>query len=180
MHGARTTMVRPQVSSLGRFRNVHGVVTFPAAARNGYVSVRIHKKNYGIHRLIAMAFNLPHVDGQSSVDHIDGNPSNNRVDNLRWASAREQINYSYTNNLGRKSSAMKQSKPVRGRKLGTTSWTTFLSSCDAARCLELDPRHIAHCLKKRQKQTGGYEFAYAEPNECDTLPNEEWKDVLLE
>jgi hypothetical protein len=41
------------------------------------------KKKMYIHRLVATAF-LEKPEGYDIVDHIDRNPSNNRVDNLRW------------------------------------------------------------------------------------------------
>ena len=46
----------------------------------GYWKTRIHGKYYGNHRLIFMHFNgyVPNY-----VDHIDGNTSNNRIENLR-------------------------------------------------------------------------------------------------
>lgn len=36
-----------------------------------------------VHRLVAKAF-LPNPDNLPEVDHIDGNPANNNVSNLRW------------------------------------------------------------------------------------------------
>ena len=41
-----------------------------------------------VHRLVAKAF-IPNPDGKPNVDHIDTDPSNNRVDNLRWVSQHE-------------------------------------------------------------------------------------------
>jgi hypothetical protein len=83
------------VSSFGRYRNCHGVTSTPKPKTDGYVGVQINNKTMKIHRIIAIAFNLPKRDDQTTVDHIDGNPSNNRLENLRWASPSEQVQYSY-------------------------------------------------------------------------------------
>lgn len=49
---------------------------------NGYFNVQVDKKNYGIHRLIFM---LHYGFLPKEIDHIDGNPSNNKIENLRAA-----------------------------------------------------------------------------------------------
>ena len=166
-----------QVSSHGRFRSTKGVITTPMPKKSGYVQVAILKKNYYIHRLIAVAFGLTRAEGQSTVDHIDGDPTNNRLDNLRWASSSEQIKYSYATNAARVSSAPRRSKPVRGRKCGDVTWTPYASVSEAARALQLNPGHVSLCCAKKRRQTGGYEFEFDVPTEVAVLPGEEWRDV---
>lgn len=56
--------------------------------RKGYESITIRNKKYYIHRLVAMAF-IPNPDNKPEIDHIDGNPLNNHVDNLRWVTRQE-------------------------------------------------------------------------------------------
>jgi len=53
---------------------------------DGYVQIRFNYKSYLAHRLIYLFyFNcLPEV-----IDHIDGNPSNNKIENLREATKAE-------------------------------------------------------------------------------------------
>ena len=57
----------------------------------GYYSVALNGKRYFLHRLLAEAF-IPNPEGKPEVDHIDGNPQNNSLDNLRWATHKENLN----------------------------------------------------------------------------------------
>lgn len=52
---------------------------------DGYVFIRINKKLYRAHRLVWLLRygQFP----EAEIDHVDGNPSNNRVENLRLASS---------------------------------------------------------------------------------------------
>ena len=62
-----------------------------------YLSVQLQGKNFQIHRLVAEAF-IPNPQNKPTVDHIDKNPSNNNVENLRWATLEEQCqNKNYIN-----------------------------------------------------------------------------------
>ena len=48
-------------------------------------------KNYYTHRLVAKYF-VPNPFDKPQVDHIDGDPMNNKVDNLRWVTGEENRN----------------------------------------------------------------------------------------
>ena len=175
-----TKATKPQVSSFGRFKSSKGVVSTPKPVKSGYVQVRINGKNHLIHVLMAIAFGLPKRDDQDTVDHIDNNPPNNRLKNLRWANRSEQIQHSYATNKNRASNAPKQSKPVEGRKLGAECWVPYASSHEAARSLGLNQGSISACCSGRYKQTrDGYEFRYGEANEVAVLEGEVWMDVVF-
>ena len=68
---------------------------------------------------------------QDTVDHVDGNPSCNGLENLRWASRSEQVKYSYATNENRESNATRLSKSVEGRVLGAEAWVPYASSMEA-------------------------------------------------
>ena len=60
---------------------------------DGYKDIGLYKngirKRFYVHRLVAKAF-LENPDNKRKViDHIDNNPSNNNVKNLRWCSQKE-------------------------------------------------------------------------------------------
>lgn len=55
-------------------------------------------KDYLVHRLVAQAF-IPIVYGQHDINHVDGNPKNNRVENLEWCNHLQNNNHAFDNNL---------------------------------------------------------------------------------
>ena len=61
--------------------------------RFGYYIVHINGKTYYVHRLLAITY-IENPENKKEIDHIDGNPSNNSLDNLRWATHKENLNNS--------------------------------------------------------------------------------------
>ena len=83
------------VSSSGRFKSTRGIISTSNPHSTGYNCVGIHKKQYRMNRLIAMAFKLPRKKGQNQVNHKDGNSLNDMLSNLEWTSPSENIQHSY-------------------------------------------------------------------------------------
>lgn len=58
----------------------------PGKKPGGYLFVGVGRRKYMmVHRLVALAF-IPNPEGLPEVNHIDGDKTNNAVDNLEWVS----------------------------------------------------------------------------------------------
>lgn len=82
-----------------------GRILSPYKMPNGYIQVQLSKnekreKRY-VHRLVATAF-LQNERNLSDVNHIDGNKSNNDVENLEWCSHRNNQLHMVKNRMTRK------------------------------------------------------------------------------
>ena len=64
---------------------------------NGIIDNDGNKKNFYLHRLIALTF-IPNPLNLNEVNHIDGNPYNNCVNNLDWISRVDNMKHFHTNN----------------------------------------------------------------------------------
>lgn len=102
-----------QVSNEGRIKSTGGTcgtcerkekIRTPSITKDGYVKVRLLRsgkdKTERVHRLVAAAF-VPNPDGKDTVNHIDGNKTNNRSENLEWVDRSEQMLHAYKIGLKR-------------------------------------------------------------------------------
>lgn len=78
-----------EISNFGRFRNKSTKEIFKGTQRDGYTLVSIHHKLFLLHRVVLMSFNPIENAQDSTVDHINGIRSDNRLENLRWVSQEE-------------------------------------------------------------------------------------------
>ena len=84
-----------QVRSLSTYRSNSGLILATWVQNKGYHYVTLRnslgvKKSFAVHRLVLESFVGPCPSGKQ-VAHGDGNPANNNVKNLRWATAKENI-----------------------------------------------------------------------------------------
>lgn len=94
-----------QASNLGRVKRLDRVVTLKTGRKlpykekilagyrehQGYIRITINRKRTFVHTIVLLAFaGQPRLGDQAC--HNDGNPSNNRSDNLRWGSCAENCN----------------------------------------------------------------------------------------
>lgn len=85
---------RYQVSSKGQVRKNDGTY-LKQSNIYGYKTVNLHsngkQKSYRVHRLVAQAF-IPNPESKPYIDHINTDKSDNRVENLRWVTPKENMN----------------------------------------------------------------------------------------
>ena len=64
--------------------------TFGCPNSKGYLRVCFMGRSWLVHRLVGEAF-LDKISGKLEIDHINRNPRDNRLENLRWVNRSENI-----------------------------------------------------------------------------------------
>jgi len=165
-----------QVSSAGRIMTPTGVAYFPEGKEDGYRHVMIDYVPRSVHILVLSAWEERPSD-HHTVDHINQIKSDNRLENLRWATSKEQ-----RQNQTRKPERI--TNVWECRRVGDKEWQIAGSTYDACRMTGAKVSEIAHCAspKSRHKTTPGndgirYEFRkYKDPDQED-IEGEVWKVV---
>jgi hypothetical protein len=91
------------INPLGEIKRIEtGKVLKAAIAKNGYYVVSLWKNNKGktmyIHRMLAEVF-IENPNNERTVNHIDGDKTNNDLSNLEWVSYSENNKHAYETGL---------------------------------------------------------------------------------
>ena len=97
---------RYEVSNLGMIRKIQGRyagrILKCFTDSDGYLCISLTKdyksKSFFVHRLVAMTF-IPNLENKPQVNHINGIKSDNRVENLEWVTASENMQHAWKNGL---------------------------------------------------------------------------------
>ena len=145
------------ISSLGRFKNKKGVIMADYKPHHsGYIHVRVNIQKYALHRLVALAF-LENTDNKPFVNHIDGNKTNNHLDNLEWVTASE--NNSHAHEIGLTTG---HTRKIIQYDLEMNQIKEFKKIYEASEVLNISLSCIKDVLNKKQKSSKGFIFRYLE------------------
>lgn len=150
---------------------------------SGYCVVDLYKQlkpqKWLVHRLVAIAF-IPNPDNKPMIDHIDTVRTNNRVENLRWCTLRENqnnpitlIKFSQTSTGRRFSKETKEKLSEIHKRIQLTpvcqlsidgetikEWPGILI---AEKELGINRKSISRCCRGKYKTAGGYKWKYKYP-----------------
>ena len=146
---------------------------------NGYLYCTLSRsglhKNFYIHRLVAQAF-IPNRENKPHIDHINGDKKDNRVENLRWVTHKENMNnpvstaklssarkkyYLNEDNL-RRNRQQKHNKAIVQLSIEGEVVGEYQSIRDAQRQTGIGASSIFNCIKQYTHTAGGFKWQYKE------------------
>ena len=127
----------------------------------GYSCVGLCRDNrthtHLVHRLVAEAF-VPNTDNKPQVNHIDGDRTNNRADNLEWVTDNENKVHSFIALGG--TQRPKRAVVVINNTTGEKFYFNGLR--EAERALKLQHSSVLSVVAGRQHTTKGYTLHYVQ------------------
>ena len=170
-----------EISSLGRLRSYHkkknGDVLSVKNSKGWYLCTRLSNrqksKTARIHRLVAEAF-ITNPNDLPEVNHINGNKQDNRIENLEWVSASENVRHAIKTNPKMLTglffhNVIERAKPVIQLTMSGEYVKKYPSAQFAGRITGICSRNIHQVCSKTEfspgrcrKQAGGFRWEFAE------------------
>lgn len=158
------------VSNDGQIRNDNRNTILKQGTEQGYKTVGLHinkkLKKCRVHRLVALMW-IDNPENKPYVNHIDGNRSNNNINNLEWVTPSENTQHAVQTGL--LVSACKRA--VKQYDKDGNFIAEYASITDAAQATGSDASKITICCQGRRITTNGFQWRYSEDYQNVTKVN---------
>lgn len=144
----------------GNKRTTRERILKPYTDKRGSKHVIMCGKTIRVHRLVAIAF-IPNRKNKECVNHKDGNPSNNHIDNLEWLTKGENNAHAFKIGLKKPTKNKKLMKPVLQIK-NNLIINRFESLHEAGRITGIKWSSISRVCRGIRKHTGGFKWRYSD------------------
>lgn len=112
------------VSNFGRILSIqkystkvtYSIIIIKSTTHYGYFRLKTQKKQYLLHRLIAIAF-ISNPENKPHINHINGIKKDNRIDNLEWVTGSENLKKSWEIGLCKPATKETIEKSVAPRRI---------------------------------------------------------------
>lgn len=152
---------RVVISSRQVNRRLKGKLLSPSINNRGYQYVNLVKggrsKSVTIHKLVALAF-IPNPKDKPCIDHINAIRTDNRSENLRWCSHRENQNFPIATSKRKVTRVNMYTKKGEFVK-------QFKSITDAEREIGVSHSNICASCAGRRNEAGGFKWEYAKEHD---------------
>lgn len=151
-----------QINNIGQVKSLkRNIILKPKINRQGYYEYQLYKKGeksttISAHRLVAIHF-IPNPFNLPVVNHIDGDKTNNKVENLEWCTYSHNNKHAYDTGLNKTKSVIKMDMNENFIK----KYKSIKEACLDIGMATSSSGNIIKVCKGEKESSGGFKWKYS-------------------